>query len=192
MANNPELVSVGKPKTSGAVFRAPTGTALPTDASSNLAATYVCLGYVSEDGVEHDSSIDTNTINAWGGDPVIVTQNGATDDFSWAMIESLNTEVLKTFYGDGNVSGTLATGITITANNNDLGEHVYVIDQILRNGTLQRIVIPRGKVTSREAITYKDDEVISYGITVTGLQDSSGNTSYTYVREATASGGGEG
>lgn len=184
MANNPELVSVGKPKTTGAIYRAPSGTALPNDADTNLASTYVCLGYISEDGVENDKSIDTDIKKAWGGDPVIVTQNGATDDYTFTMIESLNTEAMKTYYGDGNVAGTLSTGITISADNSDLGEHVFVIEQILRSGVFQRTVIPRGKVTNRESITYNDTDIIGYGVTVTALQDASGKTSYTYIKGA--------
>ena len=44
-------VTAGKPKVGGALFRAPAGTALPTDAVTALAEAYKCLGYVSEDGV---------------------------------------------------------------------------------------------------------------------------------------------
>ena len=39
--------SVGKPKIGGAVFRAPVGTALPTDATSKLDVAFKELGYCS-------------------------------------------------------------------------------------------------------------------------------------------------
>ena len=50
MANSKDLVTTAKPKTSGAVYVAPIGTALPTDATSSLAVAYKGLGYISEDG----------------------------------------------------------------------------------------------------------------------------------------------
>ena len=72
-------VSTGKPKVAGAVFRAPLGTTLPTDASTALASTFKELGYVSEDGVTNTNSPDSDTVKAWGGATVLVVQNEMSD-----------------------------------------------------------------------------------------------------------------
>lgn len=45
------LVTVSKPKVGGAVWRAPLGTTLPTDATSALDNAFKSLGYISEDGM---------------------------------------------------------------------------------------------------------------------------------------------
>ena len=46
---NASNVSAGKPKVAGAVYRAPKGTTLPTDATTALASAFVDMGYVSEE-----------------------------------------------------------------------------------------------------------------------------------------------
>ena len=51
---------------------------------------------------------------------------------------------------------------------------------ILRNGALKRIVIPDGKISEIGDVTYKDDEVTGYELTITGLS-LDGVTHYEYI-----------
>jgi len=177
-------VSAGKPKIVGAISVGATSLTLPTDAVTALASGFENLGYCSDEGLTNSSERNTEDIKAWGGDIVLSIQDEKTDTFSTVLIESLNIAVLKAYFGDSNVTGTLADGITITANGNELPEKAWVIDMIMRNGALKRIVIPNGKVTSTEDITYVDNEVVGYGITITAFPDASGNTHYEYIKAA--------
>jgi len=179
-------VSTGKPKISGAIFRAETTATLPTSATSALSEDFKELGYASEDGIKNNNSGESENIRAWGLDVVETVQTSKDDTFKFSLIESLNSEVLRTVHGDGNVTGTLATGITVTANSEPLSEHAYVIDMILKGNIAKRIVIPCGNVTETGEVTYKDDELISYEVTLTCKADSSGNTHYEYIQEVTA------
>ena len=86
MGNNASNVTTGKPKTSGAVFRAPKGTTAPTDATTALAAAFVCLGHVSEEGLANSNEMDVSSIKAWGGNIVYRSLNEFNDDFSRALI----------------------------------------------------------------------------------------------------------
>lgn len=174
-------VSYGKPKVGGAISVAPLGSPLPKDAKSELEAAYKNLGYVSEDGLTNANSPDADRIKAWGGDTVLVVSTEKPDTFEFTLIETVNVDVLKVVYGEDNVVGDLATGITVTANADQALPHVYVIDMTLKNKTLKRIVIPNGVVSETGDVEYKDDEAVGYNITVDALPDDRGNTHYEYI-----------
>jgi len=182
--NNKANVSTGKPKIGGAVYRAPAGTSVPTSATATLHTAFTCVGYISDAGVVNDNSLTVREIKAWGGDTVLVADNGQTDTFQFAMIESMKPEVLKAYYGDAAVTGTIASGLTVTANSVPLSESAWVIDMELNGNVKKRLTIPDGKVSAKGSITYKDDTVISYPLTITALPDASENTHYDYMVKA--------
>lgn len=184
MAQTTTNVTASKPALGGGVSRAPLGTALPTNASTALANTYVNMGYISEDGVTNNNSAESEDVKAWGGEVVMNTQTSKEDTFTMTFIEALNIEVLKTVYGEDNVSGTLATGITVKANSKEPGASVYVIDQILREGALKRIVIPNGKISELGEISYNDSDPIGYEVTIKALPGADGDTHKEYIVRA--------
>lgn len=178
-------VTTSKPKIGGAVYRAPLGTTLPTDATTALEKAFVCLGYISEDGLTNSNSPDSDKIKAFGGDTVHTYQKEKSDAFQFKLIEALNPDVLKTVYGDDNVTGDLKTGLTVKANSNATEDKAWVVELIL-NGVLKRVVIPQAKITEIDDIVYADEEALGYDITITATADTGGNTHYEYMKEKTA------
>lgn len=179
---NTSYVTAGKPKKGGAVFRAPLGTALPTDTTSKLDDAFENLGYCSEDGVTNENSPSTEKAKAWGGDTVLNFQTEKPDNFKMKLIEAMNVAVLKAVYGTNNVSGTLAEGITIKANAEDPEEYAWVIDMLLKGGAVKRIVIPKASVAEIGEIIYSDSEAVGYELTLSAVPDKEGNTHYEYIK----------
>lgn len=188
MGNLASNVSTGKPNISGAVYVAPLGTTLPTNATATLdPAKFTCLGYVSEDGLENNNEMDISEIKAWGGAIVYRSLTGLNDNFSLSLIESENVDVLKNVYGDSNVSVDGSGDVTVNIVTEDPQEKVWVFELALRGGRAKRIVIPDGAVTARETITYNDSDAIAYGITVSAYPDANGKTHIEYLETASAS-----
>lgn len=188
MSNTATNVTTGKPKIGGAIYRAlrTSNLQIPTTAGATLSADYKCLGYISEDGVKNGIKKESDKVKAWGGDVVLVLNKGMEDTFGFKMIEMLNEDVLKSVFGDSNVTITEATSstpksIAVNVNGSDQVEAVWIIDMLMRGGNPKRIVIPYGTISDIGDIVYKDDDAAGYDVTLTATPDSSGNTHYEYM-----------
>lgn len=174
-------VSVGKPKVGGAIHWAPLGSTLPQSATAALDAAFKELGYVSEDGLTNNNSPESDTVKAWGGDTVLNLQTDRPDTFALTLLESLNTDVLKTIYGASNVTVDGSGNITVKATAGEMPSGAWVFDMILKGGRAKRIVVPNGTISELGEITYKDDEAVGYNVTITDVPDTNGVYHYEYV-----------
>ena len=182
--NDVKNVTSAQPDIAGAIYRAPLGTVVPTNAYSDLDAAFKNLGYVSDDGLTNSNSPETETKKAWGGATILTSQTGRPDTLKYKLVEALNVEVLKSVYGDNAVTGALDTGITVDANNKQLPGSCYVVDMVLKDDSLKRIVIPNATLTSLGDVVYKDGEIVGYEVTLTALPDETGSTHKEYIISA--------
>lgn len=179
-ANNANLVSFGKPKATGAVYVAPTGTTLPTDATSTLGSAFKNMGYVNEDGLVNSISTDVAQVNAWGGDLVLTGQNTFMETFQVNLIET-NADALKLFYGDANVTVS-GNNITVKQNSQMLPNIVAVFEIVMTGGRIKRIVVPNAQIVDRSGdITYVDGDPIMYPALFQAYPDSAGNSHTEYI-----------
>ena len=166
---NTGYISTGKPLVDGAIYRAPLGTELPTNATSELGSDFVSLGFVSDNGYSNANSAEVNKLKAWGGKIVMTSTTEKPDTFTFTLLECINPDVLKAVYGDDNVIVDAITGgITIRANANEQEECVWIIDTML-HGKRKRTVVPNGKVSSVGEVVYNDTGAVGYETTVDAM-----------------------
>ena len=182
--NDVANVSVGRPKVGGAIFVAPAATTLPVSAASTLSSAFENVGYCSEDGLTNSVTTDSTSIKAWGGDEVLNIQTSRSETFTFTMIET-NTIALRQVYGEENVTTNEGT-ISILHNSKLKTNHVWVFEILLAEDRVKRIVVPCGKITTVADIAYKDGEAIKYGVTLSALPDTAGNTAYEFIAEIAA------
>ena len=195
---NKDNIAVGKPKVGGAIHVAPAGTTLPTDATTALAAAFVNLGYVSEDGLTNSNSAAAETIHAWGKD-IIYTNDGDDETYSWTLLEVLDANIQKFIRGADNVTvaegGAMSVQVRRPSERTQMEEHVIVVEMILHKRAV-RHVIPRSVITEVGEVSYVDDDTVGYQVTVMALADANGNSHYEYTAapavSAPASGSGSG
>ena len=175
--------SAAKPGVGGGVWSAAQGSTLPTDASTALDAAFTSLGYVSDTGVKRNISRDNTVIYAWGGDPVLSLSNKKKETFKFKLIEPGNVDVLGLTFGEA--SGNLGNGITVKSKTDISTPRAFVISTIMSDNVHQRIVIPSGVVTDIGEISYVDNDVVGFELTISAMADADGNTAYEYLKTIT-------
>ena len=179
---NAQNVTAAKPKTGGSIHRAALGTKLPVTYSEALNPTFKNLGYVSDDGVTNGNSPSGDKVKAWGGATVLNFMEDKPDTFKMKLIEAFNPEVLKTIYGEKNVTVADNGDISLAATAEDPVQYSWVVDMILKGGRAKRIVIPCASVTEMEEIVYKDNETVGYGITLSAEPGTDGAYHHEYIQ----------
>lgn len=185
MVNDKKKVTVGKPKTTGAIFFAPKGTTAPTSCATDLGEAFICLGYATGEGLTIGN--ETTSIKAWGGDTPIVIKK---ENFKFSAMQSLDPDVLSVVYGEDNVSIDAQTGEISVKSAADLAQNgVWVYDTIMTGNRAKRIVVPDGTLKELGDVTYKDEEAVVFPLTIEALPDANGGCHYEYLAgEASESG----
>lgn len=176
--NDKGNITIGLPKPGGAIYVAPAGTELPTDADSPLAEGFVNLGYISEDGVTNTTGEETDEVKSWGNETVIVSQTSFSKTMVFNLLESARVAALQFVRGKDNVKteedGSIKSGET----GETLPRCVIVVDTIQNNGSdkprFHRMVFGDAQVTDRSGDqTYNNSDPVTYPVTVTAYKFAS-------------------
>lgn len=185
MTQNANNVLVAKPKVSGGVWVAPVGTALPTNETTALNVAFKTPGYISEDGFTRSEDRDTDSLLAWGGDVIHVTQTGVNAELETVFAEYLNPETQKLIYGDAQVAVTAATisagnKLSVVGKLGLLAPKKSWVVEVFSGLATGRLVFPIAQITETDEVTYKDDELAARGVKATLFPDSAGAYFYEY------------
>lgn len=157
----------------GAVSKAPLGTAAPITAAA-AAAEFVDLGFISEDGVSYTAAGagDSTPIKAWQNGQTVRTIRSATEEnpaWTFAFLET-KLETIETYFGV-TVTQTATEGSYLIDTAVVRGHDAYLID-VVDGVELIRVYIPFGIVTEVGDIVYANAEAIGYEVTIEGERDS--------------------
>lgn len=177
MANVANITS-SNPGRNGVFFRAPVGTALPTNASSDLDPLFVDQGIVGEDGVAQAITRDTEDVKAYGGDTVYTLQTDYGQEFTLTVYESTNVPTLRTVFGDSNVTET-SEGLKVVHNKTRLPRSSAVFEHLIDQG-VKRQVAEQAQVVSVGDIVNVHSDIVKYELTIKLYPDAEGNLLYEY------------
>ena len=169
MALDADNVRVGL---DGNIYMAPTGTAAPTDLTTAWAAAWADLGYMSEDGVNLEFSTDVEDINAWQAlSPVRRVLTGVSMTLGFTAIE-LKTKTVTAYF-----PGATMTDVSGTVHRLDIpsspGPQEMAFGLEWRDGSItNRLVIPRGEITERGAISLQRGEAVGLEMTISAYASS--------------------
>jgi hypothetical protein len=169
VANDADNVRVAL---NGSVYLAPKGTTAPTDLTTAWPAGWVDLGYLSDDGVEMSYSTESEDINAWQSlSPVRKVLTGVDMTLGFTAIE-LKTQTMTLYFPSAtmtDVSGTVhKLSIPAAPSPDERAIGLEWVDGDITN----RLIIARGEVTDREAITLARSGAVGLGMTVSAYADT--------------------
>lgn len=132
--NDKDNITIGLPNPKGALYWAPAGTAVPTDAVTPLPAAFVNLGYVSADGLTSTTTEESNDIVVWGPEAVGTSQTNYSRSFSFNLLESSRESALQFRYGTDNVTIDAEGGVKVNDTGVPSPRGVFVCDTLQNNG----------------------------------------------------------
>lgn len=165
-------VKLGAGCGTGMFFHAPAGTALPVSPYDELDEAWEEVGYVSEDGIGWHTGRSGEPLKDWAGKTRRILES--SDDRTVTVpIISTTEEVLKTIFGEDNVTVTPATSthgkiISFTAKQGAIsGEEAFLF--IMKDGDdMTMLGTTRGFVSTLDDITFAPGTPIIWNATIVG------------------------
>ena len=182
--NNGSRVAAARPKVGGGLYWAPAGTALPTDATTALSAEFICLGPVSEDGIQPSRDTSVEKVKEWDGSTLASLLSDESRTFEALLYGVHDPDVLKYIFGADNVTVTaptasVGTKLAIVDKGGQMEKGVLVFEMTYK-GVKQRKIVPAADATCTGEEPYVPGGLRGYTLEFEATKDASGAFSYEY------------
>jgi hypothetical protein len=175
-------IAAPSPPITGGLYRAPLGTALPTDTTTALNVAFTSLGYVDDDGVTLKIDRPNTRQYAWGGKLVAALQEHYGASFTFKLYQILDPDVLMAVHSDTNVTVTPPTSTVGTLTTTALNDKLNVNSAWVVAGFYQltgiRWAIPKARITQVGDIKITHKSLATMDCTLETFPDDSGNFIY--------------
>jgi hypothetical protein len=166
----------------GGGFVAATGATAPTSPLDQPVAPWEPLGAISDDGLVYGFDEDSQEFTPWGLTSPFRTQiTKSVRTFKVTLWETARVAVQSIMYripsGDltpDGVSGLTSFAETASPVPDRRAWWFVVVD----GDTARGFYVPQGEVSDRSDVTFKQDEMSGYEVTITAYPDDAGNTVY--------------
>lgn len=174
-------VTVGAARATGAIWVAPKGTVLPTDAVTELGEEFELLGFTSDAGVTISESSSDDTIKAWEARTTVYTvKTEYTESVSFTPIQC-NADVAQLIWGPDYVEVDEQTGAIHAKHHGRTMEPVCcVIETVPREGIVKRFCMTT-QLTERGEVTMDGTQVDGRQLTFNNVADADGITMHEYT-----------
>jgi hypothetical protein len=167
--------------TTGAVYVAPLGTSPPANSTASWSTAWKELGYLSEDGIEEDPSIDVQEIKVWQSGLIVRrVLTGSGLQWKFTVVET-NLATVGLFWPGSVV--TQLTGPPVETRT-DIKTPVIVPQAIgfdvLDGSTIERTVVPRAELAGRDSRNLVNGAARPFPITMSGVPDTAGIVAIRY------------
>lgn len=172
----------------GAIWKAPLGTALPTDSTTAWGAGFANLGYAT-DGFTLKQDKKVQEIPAWQTlTPVRLITTALNRTFSFELLQT-NKDTLALAWGGATITPGTAGAYTLDVTAADSPVNFILGIDWSDGATSQRIILPSGSLSALPTIKSVRTDAIRYAFDVQALAPADGSDSVIVYGLDTAVGG---
>lgn len=167
------------------------------DVTAPVPSEFTAMGYTAEDGIELTPSVETNPVPVHqSATPVKYVVASASATLAFTMMQ-FDENTVPVYFGAEFVEGASGTMVLDLSSTPSLAENAVIVEWgdfreddegELLSGTKSRLILPRGMLSERDAITLTRTDANQLGVTIQAL-DLNGSLGKVLMK--TSDGGGE-
>ena len=156
--------------TTGMFYRAPAGTALPTDLHTALTSAWVEAGMISHDGINFNSNISYEDLKNWANKIVRQIPGEDVPTVSAPIMETTETS-FKTIFGEDNVTVTAATSshgklVSVNVQSDALADEQAYLFLMKDGDDMLMIGTTKGYISELGEVSFAPDSSINWEATI--------------------------